>query len=259
MFSSLYWGFPGLVVIALQVFFAVHAIRTGRGGWVLLIVLFPLVGSLIYLFTEYLPDARRGRSGLGVDRVKREVARRINPEGEIRRLEEVAELTPTVNNRMALARGYLAAGRVDDAVRTYEGCAQGIFADDTRLLYELTMAYHAQESFAKARESFDRLRAQGPLMTEQLLLGARIYEGAGDDQAALREYAALSTRGGGEARVRYALLLKKLGRMDEAYALFDQVVRQARVTPPSREEKPWVETARRELQERETERMSDRR
>jgi hypothetical protein len=52
--------------------------------------------------------------------------------------------------------------------------------------------------------------------------------------------------------VRYGLLLKRLGRADEAYAVFDQVVRQARVTPAPRDEKQWVETARRELQARET-------
>jgi hypothetical protein len=256
MFPSYgFWG-PSLVILAVQVlvqvFLAIHAIRTGRGWWVLVIFFFPVVGSLVYFFVEYLPEARAGRAGLPVGKMKREVARRLNPEGEIRRLKEIADLTPTVNNRMELARAYLQAGRVDDAVRTYEGCAQGIFADDPRLLYELSIAYYSQEAYAKARDAFDRLRKQGPLMTEQLLLGARIYEEAGDDEAALREYASLSTRGGGEARVRYGLLLKRLGRADEAYAVFDQVVRQARVTPAPRDEKQWVETARRELQARET-------
>jgi hypothetical protein len=72
-------------------------------------------------------------------------------------------------------------------------------------------------------------------------------------EGALRAYAVLSRGAAGEeARCRYALLLKSLGRTGEAYALFDEMLRHARVSSGHyrREEKKWLDIARRELKER---------
>lgn len=50
----------GIGIIILQVALAVHAIRTGRPfTWVFLIVVFPLVGSLVYLIAELIPEWER--------------------------------------------------------------------------------------------------------------------------------------------------------------------------------------------------------
>ena len=205
-------GFVWMLVPVLAVICAVHVLRTGRPIWWLFVILFfPFMGSLVYFFVEFLPAVRSGRGRS----VAKEVARKLNPGAEIKRLEDVAALTPTVNNRMELARAYLAAGRTGEAILTYESCAQGIHADDPRL-------------------------------------GARIHEEAGDDDAALAAYQALAGRGAGEeGRTRYAMLLKKMGRDDEAYALFDQIVRHARVSSSHyrREEKEWIEIARREMKD----------
>lgn len=45
---------------AVQVFFAVHAYRNGKTGWIFIILFFPMAGVLIYFFAEYLPDLRHG-------------------------------------------------------------------------------------------------------------------------------------------------------------------------------------------------------
>jgi hypothetical protein len=244
-------GFVWMLVPVLQVIFAIHVLRTGRPfWWVFVILFFPFVGSLVYFFVEFLPAVRGGRG----PSMAKEVARKLNPGAEIKRLEDVAALTPTVNNRMELARAYLRAGRTGEAILTYESCAQGIHADDPRLLYETSIAYFDAERFGEARVAFERLRKQGVITPEQQLLGARVYEEAGDVQAALAAYQALAGRGAGEeGRTRYALLLKKMGRDDEAYAIFDQIVRHARVSSSHyrREEKEWIEIAKREMKAKE--------
>lgn len=247
MFGSFY-GAAGLLTLAAQVFLAVHCLRSGRPWWwLMLIFFFPPVGPLVYFFVEFLPSMRAGGR---VRAVTKDVARLINPTAEIRRLEDVLSLTPTVNNRMELARAYLRVGRNEDAIAAYRACAQGIHADDPRLLYEMSQAYYHNGDLAEARESFERLRKQTVLTPEQQLLSARIYEDADDTEGALREYAALSGRGTGEeARCRYALLLQRLGRNDEAQTIFDQIVRHARLSSSHyrREEKEWIDVAKREL------------
>ena len=248
---ELLYFLPWVVTVSLQVFFAVHAARTGRYFWIFIIFFFPWVGFLVYFFVEFLPNLRaRGT----IESVSRDVARRINPAAEIRRLEDQVALSNTVNNRMELARAYLRAGRTDDAIRTYESCAQGIYATDPRLLYELSAAYYQNDQLAEARETFDKLRRETNPTPDQLLLSARIHEDAGDLDAALREYQYLAGRATGEeARTRYALLLKQVGREGEAYEVFDQIVRHSRVSSSHyrKEQKEWIETAKRELKARE--------
>jgi hypothetical protein len=243
-----FYGFS-LLTIAVQVFFAVHCIRRGNPGWLFIIVFFPLVGSLVYLFVEYLPEMRaRNTVGITAQRVKE----RLNPAAEIQRLEDQVTLSNSHNNRMELARGYLRAGRADDAISIYRQSLVGMYADDVPLLFELATAYHAVGRLDDARATFEQLRANASMLSnDHLLLGARIFEDAGDLDGAAREYRALLARPvvGEEARCRYALILKQLGRTAEARAIFDEIVRHARLSPGHyrKAQKPWIDTARKEL------------
>ena len=50
----------GIGTIVLQIALAVHAVRTGRPFiWVFLILIFPLMGSLIYIIVELIPELER--------------------------------------------------------------------------------------------------------------------------------------------------------------------------------------------------------
>jgi hypothetical protein len=249
MFFPRFFYLPSLLVIAIQVFFAVHCIRAGKPGWLFIIVFFPVVGSLVYLFVEYLPEIR-ARNPIGA--TARKVKERINPAAEIQRLEDQVALSNSLNNRMELARGYRRVGRVDDAIRIYRESLVGLYADDPKLLFELAAACHASGRLADARETFELLRGNVPaLSNDHLLLSARIHEDAGELEGAAREYQALLARPviGEEARCRYALVLKQLGRTAEAHAIFDEIVRHARLSPGHyrKTQKPWIEIARKEL------------
>jgi len=249
-FFSWYYSFYGLVVLAAQVFFAVHALRQGKAWWLFILFFFPGLGVLVYFFAEYLPSVRSG----GLRSAGRTLARRLNPAAEVRRLEDEVALSNTVNNRLVLADAYLGAGRGEDAVALLRSCLQGIHEDDPRVLGALARASHATGHLDEARAAMDRLKAQGTMLTAGVqLLDARIFEDSGDVDGALRGYGALARGAAGEeARCRYALLLKRLGRDAEAYALFDEMLRHARVSSGHyrREEKEWLDIARRELKNR---------
>ncbi len=52
--------FLGAGLILLQILLALHVIRTHRNfSWVFLILFFPLVGSLLYLIAELIPEWER--------------------------------------------------------------------------------------------------------------------------------------------------------------------------------------------------------
>jgi len=241
---------PYLLIVAVQVFFAVHCIRRGNPAWLFLIVFFPLVGSLIYLFVEYLPELR-ARNTLG-DATRR-MKERINPAAEIQRLQDQVALSNSHSNRMELARGYMRAGRTDDAIGVYRASLVGMYEDDPPLLFELASALFAAGRTDEARATFERLRAVAApgLTPEHLLLSAQIHEAAGDPEAAAREYQALLARPviGEEGRCRYALVLKQLGRTSEAHAIFEEIVRHARLSPSHyrKAQKRWIDIAKKEL------------
>lgn len=53
----------GIGTITLQIALAVHAVRTRRPFiWVFLILIFPLMGSLIYVIAELIPEWERNNS-----------------------------------------------------------------------------------------------------------------------------------------------------------------------------------------------------
>ena len=248
-FGWLPW-YLALAMLAAQVFFAVHAVRQGKAWWLFILFFFPGVGVLVYFFAEYLPDMRTG----GLRSAGKRLARRLNPAAEVKRLEDEVALSNTVNNRLALAEAYLHAGRGDDAVALVRTCLNGIHEDDPRVLGALARACHAAGHMDEARDAMERLKRQGTMLTASVqLLDARIAEDSGDVEGALRAYAVLSRGAAGEeARCRYALLLKRVGRPDEAYALFEEMLRHARVSSGHyrREEKKWLDVARKELKER---------
>jgi len=55
--------FIGIGTIVLQIVLAVHAVRTRRPFiWVFLILIFPLMGSLIYIIAELIPEWERSNA-----------------------------------------------------------------------------------------------------------------------------------------------------------------------------------------------------
>jgi len=240
----------GIPVIVLQAICAVHALRTGRAYWWLWIILFlPGIGCLVYFVAEMLPDLQRSST---VRRVGTDLVTIVDPGRSLRRLEEEMEVADTVTNRRALARGYLRAGRHEEAVELYRSCLKGVFADDVGLSLELAYALFLSGAYEEAKqrlEQFDEAEL-GIRAAERNLLYARTLEQTGDVDGALQQYERIVRQSSGEeTRCRYALLLEKAGRTDQAREAFDEIVRRARRSPRyyRRVQKPWIDVAKQHL------------
>src|SRR5512139_870053 len=124
MIMALY-GFMGLAGLVLQAVTLIHALRTGRiNPWLWVILFFPFIGGLAYLYMEMWPDIRRGRS---LDRLKSTVARTMDPECELKRRREELEICESHENRIALAAEFARLQRWDEAAATYRDALQGHF------------------------------------------------------------------------------------------------------------------------------------
>lgn len=242
--------FLGILLLALQLVCVIHAVKTGRAYYWLWIILFmPGIGSLAYFIVEVLPSLS---TGLAVKRAGEGVIAIVNPGRSLRQLEDELDLCDNVKNRQALARGYMNAGRYDDAISIYQKCLTGVFKDDPAVLLELAYAYFLCQRFAESKETIERLTKVKPdfHQEERQLLLARAFEETGETKQALEVYAAmLKSSSGEEVRCRYALLLDRTGERRQAFELFCEVLTRARRSPRyyRRAQKQWIKLAKQYL------------
>ncbi len=239
----------GTLSVIVQIFFAVHAARTGRYWWIFIILVFPFAGVLVYLFAEYLPDMQ---GNVSCRKVGAKIQKVVNPGKKIRELEKQLEITDSLKNRENLAEAYFGVGRYQDAVDLLERSLQGAHSNDPHLLEGLCYSYFSMGNYAKAKHCIARLaEAENGQFPEQVsLLKARTLEELKDYDGAVEEYDKLSkSYQGEEARCRHALLLKQLGRKEEARKLFEKINTECRLSTRfyQKAQKRWIDIARVEL------------
>jgi hypothetical protein len=236
----------GAIVLLIQFCFAYHALKTGRPyWWVFIIMGFPVMGCVIYYFVEVFPGSREQRRAA---KAARAIARVLEPDAELRKRAEELEICGSVDNRMALAEACMLHQMYAEAIKLYESCLNGAYANDGTLLYGLARAAVEAGDWARAASALERLKSVAPRtrLTEVRLLEARLLEGRGENDAALAAYRALIPQFVGlEARYRYGRLLMRLGKNEAAMQMFNEVVKHARrYSSAIEQEEQWAEAAR---------------
>lgn len=234
----------GILELIVQVYFAIHAGRTGRYWWIFIILFFPLVGSVIYFFVEYIPEARSMSS--------------ITKSGipgkpkSIKALQRELEITDSIKNRINLAEAYFYSGQFESAIELLENSLTGLHANDLSLIEGLCHSHFYNGAYDKAIAYLNRYERinSGSLKNNLRLLRARAYEASGNADEALKELKAIADIcTGEEARCRYAILLKKQGYVGKAKEIFGTIIKNAKLYPRqyAKFEKEWVKIARSEL------------
>jgi hypothetical protein len=238
-----------ILTIALQVIAVVHLFRTGRNmTWLFLIILVPMVGCLAYFIIEVFPS-------LGQNPAARKALRRakqaIDPNRGVREGSLNYERSQNVDTASRLAGELTKAGRHDEAIRVCSEARTGLFEDDPKILLALANAQFAAAKHSEAITTLDYLREKNPgfRSADGHLVYARALDESGATGRALEEYAALvNYYPGAEARVRQAMLYKKVGDKARAGELFAAILKDARLAPKHfrRSEREWIELAERE-------------
>ncbi|HLX22674.1 MAG TPA: tetratricopeptide repeat protein, partial [Usitatibacter sp.] len=144
----------------------------------------------------------------------------------------------------------LEKGMFDEAIRLYESCLEGPYANDSRILFSCARAWFYNKGYRQAEEILARLAKAHPTYRrdEARLLEARVADELGETARALSIYEELkSTYVGFEAKYRFGLLLKKAGREREARDQFAFIAQNARRSSLESEQE-WVKLAKREME-----------
>ena len=237
------------LVVILQIVAVVHLFRTGRNmTWLFLIILVPLIGSIAYFIVEVMPSLQNSP---GARRALSRARTAIDPSRGVREGSLNYERSQNVESAARLAGELTKAGRHAEAIRICNEARTGLFEDDPKILLALANAQFAAGAYESAVATLDYLRDKNPgfRSADGHLVYARALEENGATARALEEYAALvNYYPGAEARVRQAMLYKKLGDRARADELFAAILNDARLAPKhfQRSEREWIELAKRE-------------
>ncbi len=235
----------GALHLAIAIYFAVHVLRTGRHFyWLMILLSFPLIGSAIYFFMEYLPEMRYSRGGR---KVLKAVSSAVDPNRAIREAQLEFERSPTAASRATLADALSATGRYPEAIGHYNECAQGAYVNDLRFVRGLASTQLLAERWADARVTYERLFAIGRdvRQPDDDLGYAYALAQLGDLGADDAFKHAVGTSNGPVARCRYAQYLEGVGRVREARELYETVVKEGRLAPRHTQDlhKAWYRLA----------------
>ncbi len=199
------------VLIAL--FFAVHVIRTHQQMyWLMILFMFPGLGSIVYFLAIYLPNSRLDH---GARKVVSAAAKTLDPNRELREARAAFDYTPTAQNQMRLAAAQLEAGAADEAAATYEACLQGVFASDLEIRFGAARATLACGRAAAAVGHLELIRKTDlNFRPEQvaLLLAQALAAAGRNDDAKLEFEFALSRFGSFAARAEFAIWAANAGQ-----------------------------------------------
>ncbi|HWE73692.1 MAG TPA: tetratricopeptide repeat protein [Stellaceae bacterium] len=238
----------GVLLLLAQIACAVHIVRSGRPYfWIYIVVLVPMVGMAAYLIAELLPELMGSRTAR---HAASEMKRTIDPTRGLREATRRAVMTPTIENKAALAEEYLRAGQPTNAAAFYRETLTGIHSTDPALMLGLARALFAQGDSPGTEAVLRQLREANPdyHSPDGHLLFARSLEEQGKPESALSEYTALiNYYPGQEARCRYGILLRRLGRPEEARRIFAEICHSVEYGPSHqrRAQREWYDIAKR--------------
>jgi hypothetical protein len=207
-------------------------------------VFLPVVGSLIYIFSEMITSREINNVTSGVGSV-------FNPGGSIRKLEEQLRFTDTFHNRVALADAYLSAGQTNEAIALYEQSLTGVFTGNEHVIKQLIVAYANVGRHADIIPLARKIYSSPQFAKSQVhILYALALEQTGKSDQAEKEFQIMNGRFAYfEARYQYALFLLRAGRNEEAKQVLDNMVNEGGhlSSRERRANQVWISKAKEEV------------
>lgn len=236
------------ITIGLQAICVIHSLRKGnQNKWLWVIIFLPVIGSLIYIFSEMF-------SGNEVSQVQKGLGAFVNPGGRIKKLEEQLRFADTFTNKVQLADAYLATSQTEKAVTLYEKSLNGVFAENEYVLLQLIEAYSQLNDYPKVITAARKVYPLPQfLRSRQHLLYAMALEATGVEAAAEAEFKQMTARFSNfEARYQYGQFLLRHGRESEAFNLYHDMIDESRQLSPRERSanRQWVNLAKESLRVR---------
>ncbi|TSE03970.1 hypothetical protein [Aquimarina algiphila] len=158
------------LIIALQGFCVYHAIKNKSNYyWFFVIMLLPVLGGIIYLFTQVFNKK-------DLDVVQNEIFSVVNPTKKIKDLQKQLDFADTFQNRVNLADALLEAGDYTYAIQEYETAHST--NNDAGVLKKLIEGYYQIKNYEKIISNAEKItdRSDFKGSRSQFLYGLALEE-----------------------------------------------------------------------------------
>jgi hypothetical protein len=208
------------IVLALNIFCVIHMIRRGTvTRWIWLVIFIPIIGSLVYIYYEVLPNRR-------IDTSKIDLGAMLNPGSKLKKLEDEMRFTDTFANKVKLADTYLASGYTDKAIELYESSMAGAFVENEYVMAQLVIAYYDKQEYEPSITMAQKIYKLPQFARSKAhLLYARSLENTGNVEQAETEFKLMKGRFSYfQQRYEYGQFLLRAGRDQEAANMFTEML-----------------------------------
>jgi len=216
------------IAIILQIIVIVHALKTGRRQWLFLLIFLPVLGSLVYFFSELWPEIRRGTFTANFQRY-------FFPKQKIKEWTRKVQISDNVTNKLGLSNAYAEQHEYGKAIELAKSCLYGLYADDPAIHLQLARQYFHNRQYQESLNHFDTLNSINKNrfgVMEDELLYVRAQEGVGLLDLADEGYRRIiRIHHSLEGRYYYGLFLKKQQKKTEAREQFQSIREEIKLLP----------------------------
>lgn len=278
--------FLAIAVVALVILLSVHICRTGRSTmWLPVIWLLPVLGSLIYLMVEMVPQLFRGQDVESLEDARKaqrhDVTTRPSPEVQWRRRNGHSSRPPAeppsragqrgdglfrtckdplregmIHEKLKQAEKCLGQHRYAEAIDHFASARQGFFADSPDIVFGLARAHFGAGNLDAALNLLDELVTGRPAYQPHTvaILKARVLAGQGEVAAAVALLDAILAQSDNlegrqlEAQYRRAEILWQNGNAQDALTALTEIVRHEQLFRVNEDERHWIRLAGQAMQ-----------
>jgi hypothetical protein len=236
---------PYYLIIALQGICVLHCVKKGnQNKWIWIIVLLPVIGSIIYIFSEVITKR-------DISSVQTNLGAVIFPTGRIKDLEKRLEFSNTFENKVALADAYLAAGFTEKAIDLYESCLVGVFDDNHYVITKLMEAYYNLERYEDVIRVTQKIlrHSEFPKSHAHVIYALSLEKAGKKDQAEAELKSMRGKYSNFEGRFNYGQFLVRASKTEDAKVVFSEIMEEAShmSSGEARNSKEWFRKTREEL------------
>lgn len=259
-----------IAVLALVIVLSVHVCRTGRSKmWLPVIWMLPVLGSLIYVLVEMLPQLWRGDVIVSTadprfeQILDEEIDRKLMERQKGQRQRDKLFQEPkdplregSVHEKLKRAEECLGSKKFDEAIDLFTAARQGFFADSPDIVFGLGRAHFGRGDLDAARGLLDELVTGRPAYQPHAvaILKARILAKQGEVAAALSLLDAILAQNDNlegrrlEAQYRHAEILWQQGETEKAAAELTEILRHEKLFRIDDDDRRWIRLANQALQ-----------
>ena len=158
----------------LQLLLIIHCIKTGRSGWLWLLVFLPYIGGIAYIILNIIPDMKESNY---VHKAGNAIVSTFRPNKKIKDLEHLVKIQETVANITLLADAYAEAGNYQKAEELYLQCLSGPYEHDESIEFKLVKVNLDAGNLDKAKIALQNYKENHKIQnSEQALIELRVNE-----------------------------------------------------------------------------------